>query len=284
MKKNPFTIQTFFPTGDTRNFHINHVPTRTIQSIVIPRAEVSQAIKSRSELNYNGIYFLFEEEGYLQSNGETMVYIGESEDVAERLKSHVTKKQNWAVAIIFTTTSSTNQLTKADIKYLENYCYQKALEANRYKLQQNIPKKSFVSESREADLNDIFQSISTLLSFSGYPIFIPVNNEKNQEIFYLKARNSDAKAIYTVDGLTVLKNSRISPLSEGKGFVRQKLLNQLTNSGVISNEGIFLKDYTFSAPSTASDILAKGSYNGWTSWKNKNNQTLDEVTNRSTEL
>lgn len=284
MKKNPFTIQTFFPTGDTRNFHINHVPTRTIQSIVIPRAEVSQAIKSRSELNYNGIYFLFEEEGYLQSNGETMVYIGESEDVAERLKSHVTKKQNWAVAIIFTTTSSTNQLTKADIKYLENYCYQKALEANRYKLQQNIPKKSFVSESREADLNDIFQSISTLLSFSGYPIFIPVNNEKNQEIFYLKARNSDAKAIYTVDGLTVLKNSRITPLSEGKGFVRQKLLNQLTNSGVISKEGIFLKDYTFAAPSSASDIVAKGSYNGWTSWKNKNNQTLDEVTNRSTEL
>ncbi|EGO5984735.1 hypothetical protein [Enterococcus faecalis] len=64
MKNNPFTIQTYFPSGDTRSVQISHIPTRTIQSILIPCDEIKEAISLREELNYNGLYFLFEEEGY----------------------------------------------------------------------------------------------------------------------------------------------------------------------------------------------------------------------------
>lgn len=84
----------------------------------------------------------FDEEGYLQSNEETTVYIGESENVASRLKNHAVRKENWEIAIVFTTNSATNQLTKADIKYLENHSHQKVLEAKRYALKQNVPTKS----------------------------------------------------------------------------------------------------------------------------------------------
>ncbi|MDQ4559813.1 GIY-YIG nuclease family protein, partial [Enterococcus faecalis] len=101
------------------------------------------------------------------ANGESKVYIGESEDISKRLIRHLKTKQTWTVAIIFTTNSEANQLNKADIKYLENYCYQKALEAERYKLTQSIPTQSYVSEARKADLEDVFHSISTLLTFSG---------------------------------------------------------------------------------------------------------------------
>ena len=45
MNNNPFTIQTYFPTGDTRSYRISQVPTRTIQSIYIPREELEKAIK-----------------------------------------------------------------------------------------------------------------------------------------------------------------------------------------------------------------------------------------------
>ena len=58
MNNNPFTIQTYFPTGDTRSYRISQVPTRTIQSIYSPREELEKAIKERDELQYNGLYFL----------------------------------------------------------------------------------------------------------------------------------------------------------------------------------------------------------------------------------
>ncbi|ELY8232101.1 DUF4357 domain-containing protein, partial [Enterococcus faecalis] len=176
------------------------------------------------------------------------------------------------------------QLNKADIKYLENYCYQKALEAERYKLTQSIPTQSYVSEARKADLEDVFHSISTLLTFSGYPLFIPVVSSNNlsdqEEVFYLNARGSDARAIYSKDGMTVLKGSEITSLEPNKGFRRQNLLNQLILSGTIDENGYFLKDYTFTAPSTGADIIGKGSYNGWKVWKNNQGKTLDEVVER----
>lgn len=285
MKNNPFTIQTYFPNGNTRSIQISYIPTRTVQSILISRDEIKQAISLRKELNYNGLYFLFEEEGYLQANGESNVYIGESEDVAERLSNHMKNKENWVVAIVFTTNSEANQLNKADIKYLENYCYQKALETERYKLSQNVPKQSYVSEARKADLEDVFHSVSTLLTFAGYPLFIPIISSNNlsdqEELFYLNIRGSDAKAIYSQDGMTVLKGSRITMLEPTNSFRRQKLLKQLMFSGVIDEKGYFSKDYTFTAPSTAADVLGKSSYNGWKVWKNELDKTLDEVVDRN---
>ncbi|MFW8578382.1 GIY-YIG nuclease family protein [Enterococcus entomosocium] len=285
MKNNPFTIQTYFPNGNTRSIQISSIPTRTVQSILIPRDEIKEAISLREELNYNGLYFLFEEEGYLQANGETNVYIGESEDVAERLNNHLRNKDKWMIAIVFTTNSEANQLNKADIKYLESYCYQKALESERYRLTQNIPKQSYVSEARKADLEDVFQSISTLLTFAGYPLFIPVNSINNlsdqEELFYLNVRDSDARAIYSKDGMTVLKGSKMTTSGPNKGFRRQKLLNQLIFSGIIDEHGQFLKNYTFTAPSTAADILGKGSYNGWNVWKNQLGKRLEEEVERN---
>lgn len=283
MKNNPYTIQTFFPNGNPRSIQISNIPIRTVQSILIPRAELKEASLCE-ELNYNGIYFLFEKEGYLQANGETHVYIGESEGVAERLNHHARNKNKWVVAIVFTTTSKANQLNKAELKYLENYCYQKVLEAGRYKVNQNVPKQSFVSAARKAELEDIFQSISILLTFSGYPIFIPVVSSNNlsekEELFYLNVRGSDAKAIYSKDGMTVLKGSKMSTLEANKGFRRQKLLNHLMDSEIIDRKGQFLEDYTFTAPSTAVEILSKGSYNGWNEWKNSSGISLGERIDR----
>jgi len=50
LKKRPFTIQTYFPSGDTRGYKISQIPTRTIQAIYIPRYELDLAIENRNEL------------------------------------------------------------------------------------------------------------------------------------------------------------------------------------------------------------------------------------------
>ncbi|HFE9694651.1 TPA: DUF4357 domain-containing protein [Enterococcus faecalis] len=80
--------------------------------------------------------------------------------------------------------------------------------------------------------------------------------------------------------MTVLKGSKIASLEPNKGFRRQNLLNQLILSGIIDENGDFLKDYTFTAPSIGADIIGKGSYNSWKVWKNNQGKTLDEVVER----
>lgn len=283
MKKRPFTIQTYFPSGDTRGYKISQIPTRTIQAIYIPRFELELAIENRNELKYNGIYFLFEEDGSFYDDKGKSAYIGESENISERLRRHHKNKENWKTAIVFTTTGEENQLTKADIKHLENYCYQKALEADRYTLNQNTPTKSFVHETREADLMDMYNSISDLLTFLGFPLFIPKMSEnemrKSDNLYFITNRNADAKAIYSQDGRTVIKGSRTAPNST-KSFPSEKLLNELKDSKVIDENGVFLKDYTFTKPSTAATIVVRASANGWTMWKNKEGKTLDECISR----
>lgn len=284
MRKRPFTIQTFFPSGDTRGYSISQIPTRTIQAIFIPRIELEQAITNRTELSYNGLYFLFEEERFFAGDMGNVAYIGESENVATRLRNHHKEKNEWKVAVVFTTTGEENQLTKADIKYLESYCYQKALEAGRYDVNQNKPTRSFVHEAREADLMDMFKSISDLLTFMGFPIFVPnVNKDEMRTIdhlYYMTNRGSNGTAIYSQDGMTVLKGSQTAP-NPTKSFPNTKLYNELKASGVIDEGGTFTKDYTFTSPSSAASVICLASANGWTMWKNKDGKTLDECVVRN---
>lgn len=283
MRNRPFTIQTYFPDGDTRGYKISQIPTRTIQSIYIPRADLDLVIISRNELAYNGLYFLFEEDELLDDR-EKIVYIGESENVAKRLKSHSVNKIKWETAVVFTTTGEENQLTKADIKYLENYCYEKALEVDRYKIDQNTPTKSFVNESREADLMDLYKTISDLLVFLGYPLFLPKQGKnemrKEDEYYFLSNHGSDGKAIYSKDGMLVTKGTKIAS-NPTNSFPNMKLLNRLKELDIINKDGVFTKDYIFSSPSTAAAIVSLASSNGWTAWKNKDGKTLDDNVSRA---
>lgn len=125
-----------FPTGNINDFQICQIPTRIIQAVLIPREELTKVV---SEIDTSPL------------NGDSFVYIGESENVGIRLKQHLEKEMDWEVAVVTTTINNGNQLTKADIKFLENYAYNKTIEANRFQLNQTTPTKSFIYESREDD-------------------------------------------------------------------------------------------------------------------------------------
>ena len=65
-----------------------------------------------------------------------------------------------------------------------------------------------------------------------------------------------------------------------KSFSSGRLLNELMETKTIDDEGTFVKDYTFTKPSTAASIVARQSSNGWTMWKNKDGKTLDKCVTR----
>lgn len=86
------------------------------KAIKIPRIEVKNC--QREDIQQAGVYFLFCKE----DDDSDFVYIGESENVKERLLQHLrdydadNEKYYWTMAVIFTG----RDLNKALIRYLEN--------------------------------------------------------------------------------------------------------------------------------------------------------------------
>lgn len=102
---------------------------------------------------------------------------------------------------------------------------------------------------------DLFQTIEIFTSYLGYLLFkLMLSDKKSEEdnLLYFNQRGEKAIGYYTSEGLSVKVGSK---RAQTKGFKRAKLLAKLVMDGVISDSEEFLKNYTFSAPSTAADVL-----------------------------
>lgn len=126
-------------------------------------------------------------------------------------------------------------------------------------------------------MDEFFEDIKFLTSFTGCAIFDIVETKK-QHLFYAKNRGCNAMGFYNSSGFTVLKESVITK-GNTNSFTwaekREKLIKEYTSL----KDGILImdSDITFSSPSTAADFCLGRSCNGWTIWKDKDNQTLDSI-------
>lgn len=83
------------------------------------------------------------------------------------------------------------------------------------------------------------------------------------------------------DGFVVFKGSQAKKKTVPSchlhliNFREQLIQNQI----IIERDSYyeFVEDYVFNSPSTAGGVVLGRSTNGWTKWKNKNGQTLDEL-------
>ncbi|MFC4994453.1 GIY-YIG nuclease family protein [Rubritalea tangerina] len=272
------TIQIFLPDGNPRGLKIAEFTSRTIKTILVPRTQLDLALK-REELGNVGVYFLF---GDTTPGKLTQLYIGEAEDCSTRLKQHNKQKDWWNVAVVCI--SKTQEFTKAHVKYLEWYCHQQAEASGRYKLENgNIPPKAHVSEPVIADLMDHFESISTLTSTLGYPLFDKPTKPKRSEKLTCKGKKALAHGEYTDDGLTVFAGS-----TTNKNFTKsshnyiQVYRDGLLEDGILipgenPDTYQFTKNHTFNSPSLAAAVLLASNSNGWVEWKYPDGKTLDEV-------
>ncbi|CQR46604.1 GIY-YIG catalytic domain protein [Paraliobacillus sp. PM-2] len=168
--------------------------------------------------------------GQFDQKAKDIVYIGEAEDCYKRLKQHNARKEFWNVALVVV--SKTNTFTKAHVKYLEHHCYFKAKEVNRFEVENDtVPTKPFITEPMHADLMDDFDTMRTLISTLGYPLFEEVHAVKSdEEKLICKGKLADATGAYTDEGLVVYKGS-LANIDETRTAgnwiinMRQKLLN-----------------------------------------------------------
>ena len=124
------SIRIYLKEGSVTGIKFAEVVNQTIQSLSCPRTKISELNKHfPTEINTQGVYFLI---GYEEETLKPTVYVGESENVWDRLKNHDLKKDFWNEVILFT--SKDDNLTKSHIKYLESRIVQIASETKRYGL------------------------------------------------------------------------------------------------------------------------------------------------------
>ena len=272
------TIQIFLPDGNPRGVKIAEFTSRTIQVVLVPRAQLGFAC-TRSELKNVGLYLLF---GDTSGGNLPMLYIGEAEDCASRIKQH-NKLKDWWGGGALVCVSKTAEFTKAHVKYLEWYCHQQAAIAGRYRRENgNVPPKSHVSESVVADLMDHFESIRTLTSTLGYPLFDLIQQPKSKDVLTCKGKKARASGEYTEDGLFVLAGSIANRIfTKSSHDYIEAMRDGLIEDGImeiIDEETLrFVKDHVFNSPSQAASVVLARTANGWIEWKYPDEKTLDEV-------
>lgn len=274
------TIRQFLIDGQADGRWATELSNWTGKAYKIPRTYINQCT-DRDDLSNTGVYFLF---GRNDETDEEQVYIGEAENIFNRLKQHLSEKDFWTECIVFI--SKDNNLNKAHIKYLENHLYILAKESKRYEVvNSNVPTEASISEMDRAEMEEFIDNMRLILGVLGHKILEPSIKRKSdeKEILYILQDRSGIKASGKPisEGFAVLKGSKIadnvaSSLSNSVIGKRQTLFDK----GIVDDNFTFTQDWAFTSPSLAAAIVVGYSINGRNAWKNKKGISLKEIEER----
>lgn len=286
------SIELFLVNGSADSLITAELSNWNGKAIKIPRIEVASC--NRDDISQAGVYFLFCKE----ADGSDSVYIGEAENVKERLVQHLRDYQSekekyyWTTAAIFIG----RDLNKALIRYLENRFVEIARECKRYTvLTKNTYKNTVMKESQIAVMEEFVDNVKTLISALGYKVLEPLNkpivvtNEGGEasdtEGLNLHLERTikgvgkvEADGIRTSEGFVVLRGSHIAV--EDDNTIPVVLKEQRRKVSVI--DGVLQEDVLFSSPSYAAMFVIGKSANGLTSWKDAEGRSLKEIENSET--
>lgn len=285
--KYPKKIELFLVDGDPEGIVIAELSNWDAKLIKIPRDELRNS--EREELQQPGVYFLF----CKNDEGEDSVYIGEAENIKNRLTIHIQSYNRgerdyyWNTAVIITS----KKLNKTLIRYLENKFVDITRECNRYELLTKTTGTNVViSESDEAIMGEFIENSEITINTLGYKVLQPLVSKKlkneeetpdetnnESEKLYLKIKDTYGEAIQTSEGFVLLEGAKISPTtvkSIPKGV--KKLRKKYERKGLIENN-ITKTDIVFPSPSQAADFVSGSNLSGPKYWKNKDGKSLNEL-------
>lgn len=157
-------IQILLKDANPSGIKIAQLSVSTAKVFVIPREDLS-FVKTRNELKTPALYMLFDDE-------RTSVYIGECENFINRISDHESKKDFWSWVVVAV---SSDGLDKADVKFLESYAINKAIEIGRFEIQNRTnPNKNNLREFKEESVLDFFDDVELLVNTLGFNIFEPI--------------------------------------------------------------------------------------------------------------
>ncbi|MCR5346144.1 MAG: GIY-YIG nuclease family protein [Fretibacterium sp.] len=271
-------IELFLVNGTAESLITAELSNWNGKAVKIPRTDVLAC--DREDIKGVGVYFLICQE----DDGTDSVYIGEAENVLDRLTQHLRDYQSgkenyyWNTAVVFVG----RDLNKALIRYLENRFVEIAKECGRYRiLTKNTFRNTVLKESQIASMEEFIDNVKILINALGYKVLVPVPQATADTVhLYCKGAGAQAKGFVSAGGFTVLKGSTVSdhivPSFEthGKGYLN--LRNELVKEGIIA-DGVFVRDYEFNAPSAASAVVLGHTSNGNVDWKTADGVRLRDL-------
>lgn len=279
------SIELFLANGTADSLITAELSNWNGKAIKIPRIEVAEC--NRNDIKGPGVYFLFCKD---EDEADT-VYIGESENVKDRLIQHLRdfsadkEKYYWTTAVIFTG----RDLNKTLIRYLEDRLVVLARDSKRYKvLTKNTYGKTVIKESQVAAMEEFIDNIKVLINALGFKVLEPAvqmsaAGSEEQEVLYLNAGNASAKGITTTEGFVIFAGAVINQKTSAKSLNKNMAARR---EKIIASDKV--KDYVttedilFSSSSAAADFVTGYSVSGPANWKNSSGKTLKEIESEET--
>ena len=266
------TITTYLIESDPKGPQYVFISNSLCKMYVVPRSNLT-ILNEREELHKPAFYILLGED----EDTKPKAYIGETENFKERVKDHDNKKKFWQKALVFV--SKYEDITKADVQYLEYRAIALARNTNTYVLNDNkqMPKAPNLPEYQKDAMAEFFEDIKILTSFTGCNLFDTIET-KEQHLFFISGRKCDAKGFYHSTGFTVLKGTVVAKDTVASlqwKDKRDRLVNEYCS--MQDDKLVMNSDKIFSSPSSAADFCMGSSVNGWNAWKDNECKTLADV-------
>lgn len=163
---------------------------------------------------------------------------------------------------------------------LEKFVIQKALDANRYDVDNKTVPKCKISEYDMPLAQKIYEGIEFIMATLGYRMNVSTvySNQKN---FSASRRGIVAYGTYSGESFELLPDSEINcSKAVNLGSYNAKRKSLLFDGGIAQKaDGKYYltKVISFRTPSGASDFILGGSTNGWIEWRDKDGKTLYEL-------
>jgi hypothetical protein len=274
------TIKIFLVHGDSKRLRTAELSNWTGKAVAGPRSDFDGVI-GREESDRSGVYFLT---GTDPESGKPAVYVGEAENIKDRIKTHL-GKDFWNQIVYFT--SKDENLTKAHNRYLEGKLIDQARRASRALVINNQSSSAKLPESDREDMEVFLEKIYQLLPVLGVELLVvaasKAETDAEKEMLYCEIKGLKAQGHLSPNGFLVLKGSQ-SVLKERASSKKYpwplNMRQRLKEEGVLSAETgcfLFTRDEEFSSPSAAAAVIHGGHANGLIAWKNKNGKTLKEI-------
>lgn len=281
------SIELFLVNGTADSLIVAELSNWNGKAIKIPRIEVFSC--NRDDITQAGVYFLFCKE----DDGSDSVYIGEAENVKDRLVQHLRDYQSekekyyWSTAVVFIG----RDLNKALIRYLENRFVEIARASKRYLvLTKNTYRNTVMKESQIAVMEEFVDNVKILINALGYKVLEPFAQVDSStatvddELLYITSGLVNATGKVTAEGFVVFTgatlNEKMSVKSLSAGMQKQR--QKLFDSSKVNN-WVTTEDILFSSSSAAADFILGYSVSGPRTWKTKDGKTLKEIENKQTD-
>ncbi len=277
------TIRLHLVEGSVSGLVTAEIMNWTGHVVLSPRSRL-KALLTRVEAQRTGAYLLY---GPDPNTGFETLYVGESDDVGQRISQHQAEDGKVFFERVCLLTSKDQNLTKAHVRYLESKLIGLAERAGRVTLNNKTrPEAVGLPEADVADMEFFLDQVRLVLPALGIDFFkTPISNaspgvhEAPQEpVFAIQSKKHGIRAeMQEIDGEFIVKAGSLaqgvwissSEATFGSGYAALHEAMKAQGKLVPASDGLcaFAEDVAFKSPSAAAAVVFGRPSNGREAWR-----------------